>query len=450
AVSKSLNLIDIRTDRVTYLTTAEGLPSNTAVCIEKDQFGILWVGLVNGLCRINLREDLFTVYNRSNGIEYDNFNGAGAFRLQDNRLVFTTDHNVLVVDPKRFLAGTGIPPDPEISAFLLSGKALSVDSIFTAGKAELRYDNSSIAIQFSILSFLKQKQPNYEYKLENFDKDWIRTNNSNEAIYSYLPTGQYTFKVKAVNQDGITNGKPTEIIIVVHPPFWRTWWFYGIVALFAILILYQIDRERQKKQSALQAVRTQIAGDLHEEINTTLSDINLLSEIAKIKADKDLDRSKNYIDQISVKSRGMIESMDDILWSIHPENDSMERMLLRIYEFTDGIEKTNNLEVELTVDKEVERLTLDMKTRHEVLLFYKEALAYVIQHSVCATIYISIEYVKGKLAIKVLAQCNHMEELIVQKQQLENSMHRHADALCGSLDIMCDHKNISIILQTSV
>ncbi|HUP13614.1 MAG TPA: triple tyrosine motif-containing protein, partial [Niastella sp.] len=450
AVTKSLNLIDTRTDRVSYITTAEGLPSNTGVCIEKDVNGMLWLGLVNGLCRININEDLYTIYNRTNGIEYDNFNPAGAFRLKDGRLVFATDHNILAFDPQQFIAGMSIPPDPEICSITVSDKMLSVDSLLNVGKAELDYDNSSVAIQFSILSFLKQKQPNYAYMLENFDKDWIKTNGTNEAVYSYLPPGYYVFKVKAVNQDGLTNGKPTEIAIMVNPPFWRSWWFYGIIALLGVVILYQIDKERQKKRRALQSVRTQIAGELHEEINVTLNDINLLSQIAKIKADKDIDRSKDYIDQISTKSRSMIESMDDILWSIQPENDSMEKMLLRIYEFTDGIKKTAGLEVELSVDKEVKRLAPDMKTRHEFLLFYKAALLYVIEHSVCSTIYISLEYVKSKLALKLLAQCDKIDDPGDQVPQLEHQMQRHADALNGMLDIMGDRKSISIILQMGV
>jgi signal transduction histidine kinase len=144
----------------------------------------------------------------------------------------------------------------------------------------------------------------------------------------------------------------------------------------------------------------------------------------------------------------MIESMDDILWSIHPENDTMEKMLFRIYEFTDGVKKTTGLDVELTVDKEVERLTLDMKMRHEFLLFYKDALVYVIQHSVCATVYISLEYLKSKLALKLLAQCNQHETPPGQQlMQLEYQMQRRADALNGVLDIISDRKSISIIMQ---
>lgn len=450
AVSNGLNFINRHTNKVRHITTAEGLPSNSGMCIQKDNQGVLWLGMQNNLCRINLQKNLFTLYDRRNGIAYDNFMAANAFRLLDGRIAMSTDHNFLVFEPQKFLTSTFIPPDPEITSFTLSDVPLSVDSLLTVGKTELPYDNTSVAIQFSILSFLKQKQPYYSYILEGFDKDWSAFKSTNVATYSYLPSGEYTFKVIAINQDGMAKGPPATLKISVRPPFWRTWWFYGLISLFAITVLYLIDKERQKKRRALQTVRTQIAADLHDEINVTLNDINLLSEIAKIKADKDIDRSKDYIDQISTKSRTMIESMDDILWSIHPENDSMERMLLRIFEFTDGLKKTANLDVDLSVDKEVKRLTLDMKMRHEFLLFYKDALVYVIQHSVCDTIYISLEYLKAKLTLKLLAQCNKLDDLSSQIQQLEYGMQRRADALNGMLDVMSDRKSISIILQVPV
>jgi ligand-binding sensor domain-containing protein/signal transduction histidine kinase len=451
AVSNGLNLINLNTNQVRHITTANGLPSNTGLCIERDKEGILWLGMSNGLCRINLQKNFFTLYDRRNGIVYDNFNLAGAHRLPSGKIAFTTDHNFLVLDPQRFTYANSVPPDPDFTSFKLSNVSLSLDSLLTLGKVVLPYNNNSIALEFSVLSFLKQKQPNYSYILEGFDKDWIQTEGTNQALYSYVPPGRYTFKVKAINQDGVYSHGLAELDVIVQPPFWRTWWFYAAAALAFTAILYQIDRERQNRRRALQAVRTQIAGDLHEEINVTLNDINLLSEIAKMKADKDLDRSKEYIDQISTKSRSMIESMDDILWSIHPENDTMEKMLFRIYEFTDGVKKTAGLDVELTVDKEVERLTLDMKMRHEFLLFYKDALVYVIQHSVCSTVYISLEYIKSKLALKLLAQCNQHETPSGQQlMQLEYQMQRRADALNGLLDIISDRRSISIIMQTRV
>lgn len=448
AVANGLDLINLNTNTVTHRNPVGGPPYHTALFVEKDQTGMLWLGLANGLCRINLQKGFGTFYDRSNGIAYDNFLTAGAFPLLDGRIALTTDHNFVVFDPKNFSTASSVPPDPDFSSFTLSGVPLSVDSLLTVGKAVLPYDNTSIRITFSVLSFLKQKQPDYYYILDRFDKAWIH--GDNEAVYSYLPPGNYTFKVKAINQDGVLSHAYASLDIIVEPPFWRTWWFYGLLALVVVAILYLIDKERQKRRQTLQAMRTQIAGDLHEEINITLNDINLLSEIAKLKADKDLDRSKDYIDQISTKSRTMIESMDDILWSIHPQNDSMQRMLLRLHEFTDGVKKIHALDVELTVDSDVERLTLDMKLRHEFLLFYKDAVVYVIQHSVCDTIYISLEYGKAKLVLKLLAQCSQLDNPGAEAARLEYQMQRHADALNGLLDIMSDRKSISIILQVPV
>jgi hypothetical protein len=81
------------------------------------------------------------------------------------------------------------------------------------------------------------------------------------------------------------------------PPFWLTWWFLGLLALAVIGIFYLIDHERIKKLRALHGVRTAIARNLHEDVNTTLNNINLLSEMARIKADKDIQRSKDILNK---------------------------------------------------------------------------------------------------------------------------------------------------------
>ncbi|MCR6720322.1 MAG: hypothetical protein NVV59_08495 [Chitinophagaceae bacterium] len=131
----------------------------------------------------------------------------------------------------------------------------------------------------------------------------------------------------------------------------------------------------------LQRVRSEIANNLHADVTTTLSNINLLGEMAKIKADKDIDRSKEYIDQISAKSHSMIIAMDDILWSIDPENDSIEKTLLRMMEFTDALRNRHAANIELIVDKKIQKLRLSMKTRHEFFLIYKEGIRLITQYA---------------------------------------------------------------------
>jgi signal transduction histidine kinase len=197
----------------------------------------------------------------------------------------------------------------------------------------------------------------------------------------------------------------------------------------------------------VQQVRTQIAGDLHTDIQTTLSDINVLSAMAKIKADKDTVRSKEYIEQISEKSSTMMESMDDILWSIDPQNDSMQKMLLRIQEFTDGLRKTQGVQIALNNYATLKDLSLDMRSRHEFLLFYKNALNFAVQQTGCTTITVTLELKKHGLLFKLVADClNNPVENILTKQQKEE-MQRRADALNAVLDIKYYRRTVEVEMQ---
>jgi signal transduction histidine kinase len=101
---------------------------------------------------------------------------------------------------------------------------------------------------------------------------------------------------------------------------------------------YYIDFERIKRLHSLQQMRTQIAQNLHDDVDATLNNISLLSEMAKIKVDKDAQLSKEYIEQIHIKSRRMIDAMSDMLWTLNPENDTMEKTILRMKQFAEDLQ----------------------------------------------------------------------------------------------------------------
>jgi len=444
----SINLINLKTNAIRHITTADGLPSNTAVSVLKDEKGILWFGMTSGLCRVNLEKNIYIPYDRRDGIPYDNFEPTRALKLLDGRLIFGTDQNLLAFDPKRAVnSDKPFPPTPTLTSFRLMDQSLLVDSLMKAGKVTLPYNRTSINIEFSNLSFLLQKKTHYYYKLENLDAEWIKADEGSHADYNYIPPGNYTFKVKSQNEDGISSNGFASIDIEVKPPFWQTGFFYALLSLLVIGILYLIDKERIKRLRSVQQVRTQIAGDLHTDIQTTLNDINVLSAMARIKADKDIVRSKEYIEQISDKSSTMMESMDDILWSIDPQNDSMQKMLLRIQEFTDGLRKTHGIQITLNNYATLKDLSLDMRSRHEFLLFYKNALNFAVLQTGCSTITVTLELKKQRLLFKLLADCiSNPVENILTKQQKEE-MQKRSDALNAALDITYDRRTVEVVMQ---
>jgi ligand-binding sensor domain-containing protein len=442
-----INLVNLKTNKVTFIGTAEGLPSNTARCVQRDKNLIMWIGMANGLCRLNMEKKIINYFDRRDGINYDNFTIAGVEKLQDGRIIFFTDHDFVAFDPENFRRANQ-PPKPVITGFSIAGKPLLVDSLQQTDKLVLRYNNSSLTIDFSGLSFIKQKKFHYFYKLQGLDKDWIHTDNRTQVVYNYLPPGEYVFKVISENADGITSEETALMPIVVRAPVWRLWWFYALIFLLVVLVLFLIDRERMKRMKSLQQMRTQIAGNLHHEINTTLNKINVLSEIAKIKADKNIEQSKAFIDQISDQSRCMIEAMDDILWSIDPENDSMKKSLLRIKEVTEGFGTTYNANIDLTVEDKVQTLRLDMKVRHELFFFYKETISFLLQQACCRQLFISIKQSGPKLLLEILSECT------TDDQDLETALKRQVDeratAIGASLDIIADKNKISVVLSIVV
>jgi len=283
--------------------------------------------------------------------------------------------------------------------------------------------------------------------LEGIDKNWKAATNLNEAVYNYLPAGDYTFKVKAENTEG-QQSAVTTLHMRVASPFWKTWWFFGFLALLVLAGFYWVDRERINKMQALQRVRTQIARNLHKDINTTLNHINLLSEMAKIKADSDIERSKDYIEQISDKSRTMIDSMDDILWTLNPQNDSMEKTILRMKEYAEAMQNTYPTDVIMEVDEKIKQLKLDMKVRHEIFFIFKKTLHSIAINATNSESVVNIDLAGKQLLLKI--QNNEVKLSGVDAEQAIKEISQRAEQINAELDIQNDSKGISLILAVAV
>lgn len=442
-----LNIINTKTNKVSLFSTNEGLPSNTVESVQRDKLGTIWLGMTNGLCRINLEKKLVSYYDKRDGINDDRFSTTGISHLDDGRIVVFGEHNFMVFNPNNF-GQQAIPPKPYITSFKLSDQLLSIDSLWKEKRISLSYDNTFITIGFSTLSYLHQRKIHYFYKLEGVDKDWIHVDHPMDAVYNSLPPGDYVFKVKSENADGMTSEEVASIPIYVRPPFWKTWWFLSLIGLLFIMILYMIDKERVKRRESLANVRRQIRANLKEEVSTTLNNINVLSEIAKIKADKNLEQAKEFIDQISEKSRYMDEVLEDTLWSIDPANDSMKKFILRIRELTEVLKTLHEVEIDLIVDNKVQSMELDMKLRYELLFFYKEAMSFIIQNIYCRQLFVNINKTKSKLYIEILSECGSDDANFEAK--FENAVLKRVKALPATLDVLVEEKSFSAVLYVNV
>jgi hypothetical protein len=441
-----LNFYSTRTGKMKYYTLKEGLPSTAIVSMEKDKMGILWMGLLNGLSLYYAQNNSFMFFDREDGMVSDNFSGGVSALRSDGTVLFGTGSDLLEFNAEytkcKFTPGT-----VEITDFKIAGQSFPLDSLLQKKTIELNAKENFVTIQFSPVSYMYPFA--VYYKLEGLDDEWRPADGLNQAIYSYLPSGNYTFKVKAEGYSGYGMAQRTSIplSITVHPPFYRTWWFYGLLLLAAAGLFYLYDRTKLEKWKALQHIRTQIGADLHHEINNTLSNIYMLSEMARIKADNNSILSKEYISQIHDKSRRMIVAMDDMLWSLDPENDSMEKSICRMKEYVEALRNEHKACIDLAIAPEVRNLKLSMKNRLAFFIIFKEALQAVVEFAGGRKTLVIVEPYRNGLTFRLHdSTASFSEECEYIRKSIDKMQHQ-AQQIDADIDVQTDRIGVSMILM---
>ncbi len=390
--SDGLCILNIRTQKFRYLVASDGLPAEHITNLIVDKQKRLWVACEGGLYRLNIDNKLYVTYDAADGITSDIFQVGSGTLLRDGRIAIGTPGDFLLFDPEK----TGVTkqvPAIEISGFTVGTEKLLVDSLLKLDKLILDYDNTFLHVELSSLTFRDRFY--IYYMLEGLDKDWKRAWN-NEIIYQYLPPGDYTLKLKTRNGDGEESKKITTLQIEVDAPFWKTWWFYSLLVLLLGGFLFWLDNERIKRKTAVLKMRSDIADELHQDINKALSNITILSEMANRKADREPEKSKDLIEQIRRKSQDMTVAMDDILWSIDPDNDSMKNFMLRFREYVDAIKSQYNADIDVLIDKKAEQLQLKMKNRNDIYWLFKGGITNTVRTG-ARNCRIHITYIKQEL-----------------------------------------------------
>jgi ligand-binding sensor domain-containing protein/two-component sensor histidine kinase len=448
--SNALNILNVRNGNIEQLTTASGLPSQTIATMGMDLQGTIWLGTLTGLVRYNYQKDIFTLFTQRDGVLNTDFQTASSYRLNSGKMLFGNSHDFVFFQPETITPSTA-PPDVSITDFKLFNTYLPPDSILSLDKVRLNPTQNSITIEFISLSMLQKDKISYYYKMEGIDDEWTRADHLFFANYTLLPPGDYTFKVYCENGAGIPSKNVTSLKIFITPPFWRTWWFTLLGLMFLAGLIYAAYRLRINRLLAMEKVRARIARDLHDDMGSTLSTINILSEMAKMKVDKDPMKTEEYLNKISDNSSRMMEAMDDIVWSINPMNDSMQRITARMREFATGVLEAKDIDFTFRVDDEVKELKLDMEGRRDFFLLFKEAVNNLAKYSNCRHASIDISVDKSRLVMKIQDDGQGFDVASADSGNGLTNMRKRAQTLGGMLDISsCIDKGTVVILKVPV
>ncbi len=289
-----LNSIRFQQDSILtidYKTIRDGLPNNTVYGMEEDEKGHIWIITNNGLTEYNPKTDLFYNYDMADGLVYREFNADASFKGSNGILYFGNIGGIVAVDPKKIKRNPHVP-DVIITHLKINDNDLNVDSmgilkknIQYTEKVSLNYKQNDITFEFTALDYSFIKKNQYLYMLEGYDNEWKKSKNR-IASYTNLPPGDYVFKVKASNNDGIWSNKITELKISIEPPFWQTWLFITISVMISIIIITGIIKLRIQKIKKSHAKLEQIVSERTEEIRERNEEI--LSQNKEIEHQKEI------------------------------------------------------------------------------------------------------------------------------------------------------------------
>jgi len=381
----------------------DGLPSNLIIKITADNAGKLWLLTGGGVSIFDENAPAgaqFTNLGPDDGV-INSPSAPDAFIRTRNGEIYWGGTNGIYRFFPEVKSTNPHRPKIQLTEFWKFNQPVKLDSsISTIRTLRLSHDENFFSLAFAAMDFTNPKQNQYAYQLEGFDQNWIPGGNKNEASYTNVPPGEYTFRVKGSNNDGVWNEEGASVQIIITPPFWKTWWFRLAMALTVIAFLVALYNYRVSKLLEIERTRLRIARDLHDEIGSSLSSIALSSELLQDKTVVD-EKGKDLLLRMGRTARQLTESVNELVWAFNPGNDRLDNLLLRMKDT--AAELLSLKEITVTFDFPREKLpqAISMDFRRNLFLIYKELLHNIIKHSQATRVEISLAKRDGVLTLRV-------------------------------------------------
>jgi serine phosphatase RsbU (regulator of sigma subunit) len=247
-----LHLFDRDAGTSRAYTQKHGLAHDTVHSILEDDTGGLWLSTGNGLSRFDPDAETFRNYDLADGLQGRSFDGGGV-KTRRGELLFGGANGINAFFP-RHVKDSPDPPQVVLTTFkvfhrqVMPGDASPLSRhISRTEKVVLPHDQNMITLGFAGLHYGRPDRNSHAYRLEPLESDWNDIGSYRYATYPRLDPGEYTFRVKAANSDGVWNEEGATLELTILPPWWRTGWAYALYAIVAVLAIAAADRFQRRR-----------------------------------------------------------------------------------------------------------------------------------------------------------------------------------------------------------
>ncbi|MGQ0735975.1 MAG: sensor histidine kinase [Acidobacteriota bacterium] len=375
ATGTGLARFDALSSMATDAELSAGAAPAISYSVQADASGRLWLGTSRGLVRYDPRTQDYREYEVHEGPGHVEFNRHAAHRTASGELFFGGMHGITSFVPENVLDNPHRPP-----VVLTMVRVFGDAGERRHGPLEaltLRPGDRSVAFEFAALNFTDGRKNRYAYTLEGFDRDWTAAGAERAARYTSLPAGQYTFRVRGSNNDGVWSDREVALPVLVVPPFWQTWWFRSIALAMLAGALLVAHRLRTAHLVGLERLRLRIASDLHDDLGSELSGIALASGLVA-RQEGLTERDRQRLMAVSTSAAKVMDGLRDVIWTISPEHDTLESMERRMREVAQTLLADHTHEFHAFG---LRTGVVPMRTRRHLFLIYKELLHNIVRHA---------------------------------------------------------------------
>jgi signal transduction histidine kinase/ligand-binding sensor domain-containing protein len=361
----------------------------------------LWIFGEKGLYLFDEKSRQGRTYTVEDGLPSNEFSFSSLVFISDQRCIAGTANGLVSFFPNR-LQSLIYPPGVQLTGIYINDILhASTPKSNEIKKINLSFKENTFSFDFSSIAFQHIADCSFEYKLERYDDNWIKSGSAHYTRYSRIPAGNYVFNVRVIDALGRASPFTKTLEINIAKAYWQTNFFKVAVLVFILLIGWLLSRwyfnykiRKQKReferQQLIEKERTRIATDMHDDLGAGLSRIKFLSQSILNKKIED-EVIKTELGKITLFSDEMSEKMGEIVWALNEKNDTIADLIAYTRSYSVEYLANHNIQCEANTPLHLPGTFITGEMRRNIFLSVKECLHNIVKHAGATKVWFSVQ-----------------------------------------------------------
>ncbi len=401
-------VLDSSFQTIKKIDANSGLSGTYIYGLQQSNDGDIWCSHQRGLSSINEKTFHIVNYDKEDGIQDWDFNNRAFYTSFDGTLYFGGGKGFNYFKPP-FLNTIYYHPQIYVDDIMVNNRPYNNDtSANEIASIRMPYSGNNISLIAHVADLENGNSQKIFFRIN--DDEWKPLAENGLLTFNRLSSGNY--KLEFAIQDKFTgiNTILKTLFISIGKPFYFTTWFWVLVTfllsvlLFGIFYQWKITRQKRllRLQNELMEQRKKITADLHDEIGSSLSSLQINSAVAGVLIQKNkVEKAGEVIGKVETQSKRLSEKIGDIIWSMKPGADEFMSLGTRVKNYVSDILGATSIQYNIHVDERADKEANDFILRKNILLIIKEAVNNAVKYSSASNIEISIQIIDKKFMIRV-------------------------------------------------